>query len=118
MAAIDRLNGLASEITLGIKAPCLVATTGANILLTGVQAVDGVTVGNNNERVLVKDQTDQTTNGIYIASTGNWVYAQDAAGIPTGPTARRFWWPAALPTPTRISARTPMRAPSSSEPRR
>jgi phage-related tail fiber protein len=80
MAAIDRLNGLASETTLGIKAPCLVATTGANIPLTGVQAVDGVTVGNNNERVLVKDQTDATTNGIYIASTGNWVYAQDAGG--------------------------------------
>lgn len=80
MAAIDRLNGLASETTLGIKAPCLVATTGANIPLAGVQSIDGVTVGNNNERVLVKDQTDQTTNGIYLASSGNWVYAQDAGG--------------------------------------
>lgn len=80
MAAIDRLNGLASETTLAIKAPCLVATTGANITLSGAQVIDGVTVGNSSERVLVKDQTDPTQNGIYIASSGNWLYAQDAGG--------------------------------------
>lgn len=80
MAAIDRLNGLASETTLAIKAPCLVATTGANITLSGVQAIDGVTVGNNSERVLVKDQSDPRQNGIYIASSGIWQYAQDAGG--------------------------------------
>lgn len=79
MAAIDRLNGLASETTLGIKAPVLVATT-ANITLAGAQAIDGVTVGNNSERVLVKNQTDPRQNGIYIASSGNWIYAQDAGG--------------------------------------
>lgn len=79
MAAIDRLNGLASEVTLAIKAPCLVATTGP-ITLAGVQSIDGVTVGNNSERVLVKDQTDQTQNNIYIASSGNWTFAQDAGG--------------------------------------
>jgi len=79
MAALDRLNGLASETTLGIKAPCAVATT-ANITLSGIQTIDGVSVGSASERVLVKNQTDTTTNGIYIASSGNWTYAQDAGG--------------------------------------
>jgi len=79
MAAIDRLNSLASETTLAIKAPVAVATTG-NITLSGIQTIDGVSVGNNSERVLVKDQTDQTTNNIYIASSGNWTLAQDAGG--------------------------------------
>jgi hypothetical protein len=79
MAAIDRLNGLASETTLAIKAPCAAATT-ANITLSGIQTIDGVSVGNDSERVLVKDQTDATQNNIYIASSGNWTYAEDAGG--------------------------------------
>jgi hypothetical protein len=64
---------------LAIKAPVLVATTGSDIALSGVQVIDGVTVGNNAERVLVKDQTDQTTNGIYNAATGPWTRAVDAS---------------------------------------
>lgn len=64
---------------VAIKAPCLVATTGSNITLSGVQTIDGVTVGNNGERVLVKDQTDKTTNGIYQASTGPWIRTTDAS---------------------------------------
>lgn len=80
MAALDRLGGLAAETTLAIKAPCAVATTGASIALNGVQAIDGVTVGNNSERVLVKDQADPSTNGIYVASTGPWTLAVDASG--------------------------------------
>jgi hypothetical protein len=63
---------------LAIKAPCLVATT-ANIVLAGVQTIDGVVVGNSNERVLVWKQTDQTTNGLYNASSGNWTRTIDAA---------------------------------------
>lgn len=80
MATTDRLSGQASEVGLAIKAPVAAATTGANILLSGIQTIDGVSVGNNSERVLVKDQTDATTNGIYIASSGNWTRAPDAAG--------------------------------------
>src|SRR5713226_6607302 len=79
MAAIDRRGSLASEVGLAIKAPCVVATT-ANIVLSGVQTIDGVTVGNGAERVLVKNQTDQTTNGIYVANTGTWTLAPDARG--------------------------------------
>src|ERR1700733_8461726 len=77
MATLDIRGTVVGETALAIKAPCLVATTGSNIALTGVQAIDGVTVGNNSERVLVKDQTTQSQNGIYIASTGPWVLAAD-----------------------------------------
>ncbi len=77
MTSLDIRGTIIGETAVAIKAPCLVATTGANITLSGVQAIDGVTVGNNSERVLVKDQTIQSQNGIYIASTGNWVPAAD-----------------------------------------
>ncbi len=77
MTSLDIRGTIIGETAVAIKAPCLVATTGANITLSGVQMIDGVTVGNNSERVLVKDQTIQSQNGIYIASTGNWVPAAD-----------------------------------------
>jgi hypothetical protein len=52
-----------------------VATT-TNITLSGTQIIDtyGVVAGS---RVLVKNQTDATQNGIYVASTGAWVRALD-----------------------------------------
>jgi hypothetical protein len=61
---------------LGFKAPAQVATT-ANITLSGLQTIDGYTtlVG---DRVLVKNQTAQANNGIYIASTGAWARSSDA----------------------------------------
>lgn len=48
--ATDRRNGLLGE--LGIKKPVRVATT-ANITLSGLQTIDGVTVVED-DRVLVK----------------------------------------------------------------
>jgi hypothetical protein len=62
---------------LAWKAPARVATTGSNIVLSGLQTVDGVSLAAGN-RVLVKDQTDQTTNGLYNASTGAWTRTVDA----------------------------------------
>jgi phage-related tail fiber protein len=62
---------------LAIKAPVRVATTGANITLSGLQTIDGVAL-NAGDRVLVKDQTDQTTNGLYNAQTGPWTRTIDA----------------------------------------
>jgi hypothetical protein len=76
MATLDIRGTVVGETAIAIKAPVLVATT-ANITLSGVQTIDGVSVGNNSERVLVKNQTTQTQNGIYIASTGAWVLAAD-----------------------------------------
>jgi phage-related tail fiber protein len=62
---------------LAIKAPVRVATTGSNIALSGLQTIDGVALAAG-DRVLVKDQTDATTNGLYNASTGNWTRTIDA----------------------------------------
>lgn len=69
----DRRAGLASSTA--VKGPCYVATT-ANIALAGLQTIDGVAVAAN-DRVLVKDQTDASENGIYVASTGDWFRAAD-----------------------------------------
>jgi hypothetical protein len=57
------------------------AATTADITLSGTQTIDGVAVVAD-DRVLVKDQTDQTENGIYVAASGSWARADDmdAAG--------------------------------------
>ena len=67
------------------KASVLVGTT-ANITLSGLTTVDGVTLSNGN-RVLVKDQTDQTTNGIYVATGTTWSRAEDYDFSPSGEIA-------------------------------
>lgn len=76
MALIDRVAGLTGSV--GIKAPCVVATTAA-ITLSGLQTIDGVTVASG-DRVLVKNQVDTTTNGIYAASSGAWSRTEDFDG--------------------------------------
>lgn len=63
---------------LAIKTPVLCATTAA-ITLSGLQTIDGITVVEGS-RVLVKDQTDLTTNGIYNASSGVWSRSADLDG--------------------------------------
>lgn len=76
MTTTSRLNGIVGGIA--VKNPVRVATT-ANITLSGLQTIDSVTVVEG-DRVLVKDQTDGTENGIYEASTGTWVRAKDFNG--------------------------------------
>jgi len=61
---------------LDVKASVLVGTT-ANITLSGLQNIDGVTVAAG-DRVLVKNQTAQADNGIYIASASAWSRSADA----------------------------------------
>jgi hypothetical protein len=58
------------------KPACLVATTGTNITLSGTQTIDGIVlvVGN---RVLVKDQTTASANGIYVVAAGAWARPTD-----------------------------------------
>jgi len=72
----DRRYG--SNSGLGIKAPVRVATT-ANITLSGTQTIDGIAVVAD-DRVLVKDQTTTTDNGIYVVDTGAWSRAPDFNG--------------------------------------
>lgn len=53
-----------------------VATT-ANITMSGTQTIDGVAVVAGN-RVLVKDQSTASENGIYVVAAGAWSRASDA----------------------------------------
>ena len=58
------------------KQPVRCGTT-ANITLSGLQTIDGVIVVAGN-RVLVKNQTTTSQNGIYLASATAWSRAPDA----------------------------------------
>ncbi len=58
-----------------VVAPVLVATT-ANIALSGLQTIDGVSV-TAGRRVLVKNQTAPAQNGVYVAASGAWARATD-----------------------------------------
>ena len=60
--------------------PDTVVATTVNILLTGLQTVDGVTLAGG-ERVLVKNQINATENGVYIAAAGVWSRATDADAV-------------------------------------
>jgi hypothetical protein len=60
---------------LGPKAACQVGTT-VNISLTGLQTIDGYTTLAG-DRVLVKNQSTSSQNGIYIASASAWTRSTD-----------------------------------------
>jgi hypothetical protein len=62
-----------------VKEAVAVATT-ANITLSGTVTVDGVSVSVNGTRVLVKNQTTASQNGIYVRAAGAWTRATDADG--------------------------------------
>lgn len=53
------------------------ASTTANIALTGLQTVDGISLAAN-DRVLVRAQTAGADNGIYVVASTAWVRAADA----------------------------------------
>lgn len=78
MSSYSRRRGTNSGIAQ--KAPVRCATT-ANIVLSGFQTIDGVTPTTNQHprllRVLVKDQTSASQNGIYEMSTGTWQRTAD-----------------------------------------
>jgi hypothetical protein len=51
-------------------------TAGGNITLSGTQTVDGVALSVG-DRCLVKNQTSQPTNGIYVVAASTWTRATD-----------------------------------------
>lgn len=83
-----------------VKRPCKAATT-ANITLSGEQTLDGVAV-TSGDRVLVKDQTDGSENGIYAVDSSTWQREPDWDGtfdvvqgtyvyVAQGSTNNNFW---------------------------
>src|SRR5215813_963092 len=67
------INGLSWKDT------CRVASTANVVIATGgLIAVDGVTVAVG-DRVLLKNQTTASQNGIYVAASGAWTRSTDAA---------------------------------------
>jgi hypothetical protein len=85
---------------LGMKAPVKAATT-ANVTLSGEQTIDGVALVTD-DRVLVKDQTTPSENGVYIVDTSSWDRALDWDGtydvkkgtqvyVTSGTTNRGLW---------------------------
>ena len=73
-ATVGQLNNATASLPL--KAYVDVATT-ANIALGGLTPIDGVAYSAN-ARILVKNQTNATENGIYTASAGAWSRSFDA----------------------------------------
>jgi hypothetical protein len=66
----------AARTGLDVKASVRAATT-ANITLSGTQTIDGVAVIAG-DRVLVKDQSTASANGIYVVAASTWSRSTDA----------------------------------------
>jgi len=69
------VDAAAAGIT-AVKEPVRAATT-ANITLSGAQTIDGVSVVAG-DRVLVKNQSTGSQNGLYVAASGAWSRSPDA----------------------------------------
>jgi hypothetical protein len=97
---------------LHVKAAAIVATT-APITLSGNQTIDGV-LTTTGMRVLVKNQADATTNGIYSANTGSWGRTSDYNGtigevsngdlipVTSGSTQNSSIWALVTPDPITV----------------
>ena len=72
---ITRISTYSQIKGVSVSNPCLVATVGS-ITLSGTQTIDGIFV-NNGDRVLVKNQSPASANGIYVVSEGAWSRAVD-----------------------------------------
>lgn len=73
---VDRRYGAVGSVSF--KSPCVAAST-ANLTLSGEQTLDGVACVTD-DRVLVKNQTTASSNGIYVVDTGAWTRAIDSNG--------------------------------------
>ena len=105
---VDRRYGVVGSVAF--KAPVAAASTG-NLTLSGAQTVGSVAL--TTQRVLVKDQTDTTENGVYTADSGAWTRALDFNSnydivngslvyVTAGTSATKGLWAASLTNPVTI----------------
>jgi hypothetical protein len=97
---------------LSVKTAVRVATT-ANITLSGIQTIDGVLLVAG-DRVLVKNQSTNTQNGVYDAASGAWTRSADSdAGselvnafyfVTLGTTLQATGWTQSTPGPITIGS--------------
>jgi hypothetical protein len=76
---VNQLSALTANSAAGLtpKDAVRVTTTGTNLAtLAGLLTIDGVTLAAG-DRVLVKDQTTASQNGIYVAASGAWARSYD-----------------------------------------
>ncbi len=73
-ATKNYVDGIAQGVSW--KNPVLCATT-ASITLSGEQTIDGITTSAS--RILVKNQSTASANGIYVTASGAWSRSTDAA---------------------------------------
>jgi hypothetical protein len=83
------LDYLGSASIGGYKTACRVASTANIAALTGLLTIDGVVLVAN-DRVLVKDQSTASQNGIYVAAAGAWARASDFAAASVQPPMQAF----------------------------
>ena len=124
MATIQTDRIASVNASSAIKVPCRVATT-ADLTPSlsggalgsgggGLPTIDGVALAAN-DRVLVKNQTDQTTNGIYLATATAWQRAVDFADnlaavkgtivlVTDGTTAAGLWFELTTANPVTFGA--------------
>lgn len=74
--ALSSATSAAAAASLAKWKPAVACATTANITLSGEQTID--TVLTSASRVLVKDQTNKTENGVYVSAAGAWSRATDA----------------------------------------
>lgn len=90
-AAGDAANkAYVDSIALGLdtKGSVKCATT-ANITLSGTQTIDGISAGVG-DRVLVKNQSTASQNGLYVVAAGAWARTTDMAAA-SGAAAAYVW---------------------------
>jgi hypothetical protein len=83
-------KGYVDSVAQGLDAKQSVrAATTANITLSGTQTIDGVALVAN-DRVLVKNQSTASQNGIYVVAAGAWTRAADMDAWSEVPSAFAF----------------------------
>lgn len=74
---LEKYEQVKKSLCLRFKNNVRVATN-SQTTLSGLQTIDGIGISEG-DRVLVKNQTNSTENGIYDAKNGTWIRSGDAA---------------------------------------